>query len=75
MRSHEWHRRLLFLGERKKLRRELTHQVAVKCHIIRNPEAVQDREQQQWVTKRLAQGSRIVEVSIFQDDAIATRIM
>lgn len=58
MPGHPWHYCLLFLGERKKLRRKLTHQVAVKGHIIRNPEAIQDREQQQWVFKRLAKRFR-----------------
>jgi hypothetical protein len=34
----------LFLGERQELRRKLVHHVAVERHIVRDPEAVEDRE-------------------------------
>ena len=47
MPNHERDRRSLLLGERQELRRKLAHNVAVERHIVRDPEAVEDREQQQ----------------------------
>ena len=45
----------LFLGERQELRRKLAHHVAVERDKIRDPEAVEDREQQQRVFGRLSE--------------------
>ena len=45
----------LLLGERQELRRKLAHHVAVERHIVRDPEAVEDREQQQRVFGRLSE--------------------
>ena len=53
MPDHERSCRPLLLGERQELRRELAHQVAVERHEVRDPEAVEDREQQQRVFGRL----------------------
>ena len=47
--------RPLLLGERQELRRKLTHYVAVERHVVRDPEAVEDREQQQRVFGRLSE--------------------
>ena len=45
----------LLLGERQELRRKLAHHVAVERHEVRDPEAVEDREQQQRVFGRLSE--------------------
>ena len=45
----------LLLGERQELRRKLAHHVAVECHIVRDPETVEHREQQQRVFRRFSQ--------------------
>ena len=45
----------LLLGERQELRRKLAHHVAVEGHVVRDPEAVEDREQQQRVFGRLSE--------------------
>src|SRR5262249_46959830 len=42
-------RRPLLLGERQELRRKPEYHVAVERHIVRDPEAVENREQQQRV--------------------------
>ena len=55
MPDHERDRRPLLLGERQKLRRKLAHDVAVECHKVRDPETVEDREQQQRVFGRLSE--------------------
>src|SRR4029077_16991867 len=55
MAYHERDARLLFLSKRKELRRKLPHHVAVERHVVRDPEAVKDREQQQGVFGRLTQ--------------------
>ena len=55
MPDHERDGRPLLLGERQKLRRKLAHHVAIECHIVRDPEAVEDREQQQRVFGRLSE--------------------
>ena len=47
--------RPLLLGERQELRRKLAHHVAVERHKVRDPEAVEDREQQQRVFGRLSE--------------------
>ena len=55
MSDHERGCRCLLLGERQKLRRKLAHHVAVERRIIRDPEAVEDREQQQRIFGRLSE--------------------
>ena len=45
----------MLLGERQELRRKLAHHVAVERHIVRDPEAVEDREQQQRVFRRFSE--------------------
>ena len=50
--DHQRGRRSLLLGERQELRRKLAHHVAIECHKVRGPEAVEDREQQQRVFGR-----------------------
>ena len=55
MPDHERDRRPLLLGERQELRCELAQSVAVECHKVRDPKAVEDREQQQRVFGRLAE--------------------
>ena len=55
MPDHERDRRSLLFRERQELRRKLTHDVAVECHVVRDPEAVEDREQQQRVFGRLSE--------------------
>ena len=53
MPDHQRDRRALLLGERQELRRKLAHDVAVERHVVRDPEAVENREQQQRVFGRL----------------------
>ena len=55
MPDHDREFRPLFLGERQELSREIAHSVAVECHVVRDPKAVEDREQQQWVFGRLSE--------------------
>ena len=55
MPDHERSCRSLLLGERQELRRKLAHNVAVERHDVRDPEAVEDREQQQRVFGRLSE--------------------
>ena len=53
MAQHERDCRPLFLGERHELRRKLAHHVAIERDNVRDPDAVEDREQQQRVFRRL----------------------
>ena len=46
--------RSLLLSERQELRRKLATHIAIERHIVRDPEAVEDREQQQRVFGRLS---------------------
>ena len=55
MANHERHRCPLLLGERQELRGALTQNIAVEGDLVRDREAVEDREQQQWVFGRLAE--------------------
>ena len=48
-------RRSLLLGEREELRRKFAHSIAVEGHKVRDPEAIEDREQQQRIFGRLSQ--------------------
>src|ERR1700693_5918139 len=54
MRNHEWDCRPLPLGCCEELCRELAQNVAIERQVVRNPEAVKDRDQQQRVFERLA---------------------
>ena len=53
----------LLLGERQELRRKSQHSVAIKCHKVRDPEAVEDREQQQRVFGRLSASASACSIS------------
>ena len=55
MPDHKRYCRPLLLGERQELRRKLAHHVAVEGRKVRDPEAVEDREQQQRIFGRLSQ--------------------
>ena len=48
-------RRSLFLGERQELSREIATDIAIERHIVRDPDAIEDRKQQQRVFGRLSQ--------------------
>src|ERR1700722_12978341 len=61
MPDHERDYGPLLLGKRQKLRREFSRHIAVECHNARNPEAVEDREQQQWIVRRFAQRFRLFD--------------
>ena len=61
MPDHERDGRPLLLCERQELRRELAHSVAVERHKARDPEAVEDREQRQWIFGRLSQRFRLLD--------------
>ena len=45
---------LLLLCKCQELRGELAHHVAIECNVVRDPEAVEDREQQQRVFGRFS---------------------
>ena len=68
MPDHERDCRPLLLGERQELRRKLAHLVAIERHIVRDPEAIEDREQQQRVFGRLAE-----RFSLFDQQACPLR--
>src|SRR6478672_11484484 len=53
MRHHEWPRRPLLICESQELDSKLTHHVAVERYKVRDPKAVKNREQQQWIFRRL----------------------
>src|SRR5258708_4640514 len=55
MRHHEWPRRPLFICESQELDSKLTHHVAVERYKIRDPKAVKNREEQQWILRRLSE--------------------
>ena len=55
MPDHERNCRTLLLGERQELRRKLAHDIAVERDVVRDPEAVEDRKQQQRVFGRLSE--------------------
>jgi hypothetical protein len=60
MRYHERHRRPPFLGEHKELSRKRPYYIAVERDIVRDPEAVQVREQEQWVFRWLPECVRVL---------------
>ena len=55
MPDHERDCRSLLLGERQKLRRKIATDIPIECHKARDPDAVEDREQQQRVFGRLSE--------------------
>jgi hypothetical protein len=55
MPHHEWDRSSLFLGKRHELRRKLAHHLAVERHVVRDPEAVEDSEQQKRIFRALSE--------------------
>ncbi len=55
MPNHERDCRPLLLRERQELRREIATDIAIECHMVRGPEGVEDREQQQRIFGRLSQ--------------------
>ena len=55
MPDHERDGRPFLLGERQELRRKLKRSIAVERHVVRDPEAVEDREQQQWIFGSLSE--------------------
>src|SRR5215472_5289742 len=69
MPDHEGYCRLLLFGERQELGRELAHSVPVKRHGARNPEAVKDREKQQWIFGRFSEHFR----SLYQRACLSER--
>src|SRR6266516_3104232 len=55
MSHHEWPRRFLLICEGQELDSKLTHHVAVERYKVRDPKAVKNREQQQWIFRRLSE--------------------
>jgi hypothetical protein len=55
MPNHERDYRPLLLRERQELRREIANDIAIECQTVRGPEAVEDREQQQRIFRRLSE--------------------
>src|ERR1700730_5869581 len=55
MPNHERAYRPLLLRQRQELRREIANDIAIECHEVRDPEGVEDGEQQQRVFGRLSQ--------------------
>ena len=62
MANHERDCRSLLLGERQELRCEVAQNVTIKRHIVPDPEAVEDREQQQRVFGRLSERLRSLDI-------------
>ena len=61
MPNHERDCRSLLLRERQELRRKLAQGIAIERHMVRGPEAVEDREQQQRVFGRLSERFRLLD--------------
>jgi len=55
MPNHERDCRPLLLRECQELRREIATDIAIECHMVRYPEGVEDREQQQRIFGGLSQ--------------------
>ena len=68
MPDHEWDCRPFFLGEGQELPRELAQHVAVERHIVCDPKAVEHREQQRRVFRRLSE-----RFSLFDEQTCALR--
>ncbi len=61
MSTHERNWRLLLLGQRQELRREVAHHIAVERHLVRDPEAVKHREQQLRIFGWFSKGFRSLD--------------
>src|SRR5215831_3411384 len=55
MPHHEWPRRFLLICEGQEFDSKLTHHVTVECDKVRDPKAVKNREQQQWIFRWLSE--------------------
>src|SRR5262249_51193226 len=55
MPHHEGPRRFLLICKGQKLDSKLTHHVAVERDKVRDPKAVENREQQQWIFRRFSE--------------------
>src|ERR1700732_1441159 len=55
MPDHQRSGRPLLLGECEEMGREIATDIAVEPYKLRDPEAVEDREQQQWIVGRLSE--------------------
>ena len=55
MPHHEWPCRPLLICEGQELDSQLTHHVAVERYKVGDPKAVKNREQQQWIFRRLSE--------------------
>src|SRR6516225_9826553 len=55
MPHHEWPRRFLLICEGQEFDSKLTHHVAVERDKVRDPKAVKNREQQQWIFRWLSE--------------------
>src|SRR3974377_1979147 len=53
--NHERNRRSLLFGELQELRCEVAQSSAAECHIVPDPETVNDREQEQRIFGRLSE--------------------
>jgi len=61
---HEWDSRASLLGECKELRRKLAHKIAIERGVARNPETIENREQQQRVFRGFSKGFRSLDQQI-----------
>src|SRR6516225_7354309 len=61
MPDHEWYDLPLLLCESYKLRRKLAHHLSVERHIACCPDAIEDREQQQWIFGRFSERFRSLD--------------
>jgi hypothetical protein len=61
MPNHERDCRPLLFRERQELGREIATSIAIECHIVRCPERVEDREQQQRIFGRLSEHFRLLD--------------
>src|SRR5215510_15174944 len=55
MPNHQRGDSLLLSSKRQELGRKLAHHFALECYVIRHPESVKHREQQQWIFRRLSE--------------------
>src|SRR5262249_39135534 len=58
---HERNPRALLLGECQEPRREVAANITIKCLNVRDPETVEDREEQQRLFGRLSEGPRSLD--------------
>ena len=55
MPNNEWDCGSLLVCKRQKLHRQIVYRVGIERYEVRNPETVEDREQQQRIFRRLAE--------------------